>query len=134
MKTQHRGRTASAGNGVTGVGASSFSRWVLRGIGIFYVLVAITLVADLLKFGVRAETFHKVLHVVLGAIYVVVSYKASQNAMKMVLWYNALFFGIVALIGWFFRDFGGLDAFNTTDTLLHTIVASVSFIGALSKR
>lgn len=128
MKTKGRVEEAS------GDRRTVVSRWILRGLGIFYVLVAITLVADLLKFGIRAETFHKVLHVTLGVVYVIVSYKASQNTIRMTLWYNALFFGIVALIGWFFRDLGGLDAFNTTDTLLHTSVASISFIGALSKR
>jgi len=127
------------GEGSTKSGAgrsqgSKVSVYILRGIGVFYILVAITLVADILKFGVRPETFHKVLHVCLGIVYVIASYKASAGSIRALLTFNTVFFGIVALTGWFFRDLGGLDAFNTTDTILHTIVATVSLVGVLKMK
>ena len=47
---------------------------------------------------------------------------------------NGGFFAYVALFGFVFPDFGGLDAFNKLDTILHSIVGiSGLFVGFFGK-
>ena len=96
-------------------------KWYTRIIGIFFVLVAITLITDYLKFGHRPETWHKIFHVLLGVI--VLHYGWNNKAFwKPFSLANGAFFTFVALFGFAFPDFGGLDAFNRLDTILHSIV------------
>lgn len=110
------------------------AKWYLRIIGIFFVLVSISLVADMIAHGFRPETMHKVFHVALGAV--VLRYGWANPS-----WWgpfaigNGAFFSFVALFGILFPDFGGLDAFNRTDTILHSIVGlSGLIIGSLEYR
>ena len=100
----------------------SLQRWYLRGLGIFFILVSITLVTDLLANGFRAETWHKILHVLLGGVMVWASFKASVSSCRTFNRFNGALFVVVAIIGWTFPDLGGLDAFNRVDTILHSIV------------
>lgn len=110
------------------------AKWYLRIVGIFFVLVSVSLIADFIAFGFRPETMHKIFHVALGSI--VLAYGWSNP-----LWWrafalgNGAFFSFVALFGILFPDFGGLDAFNRTDTILHAIVGlSGLIIGYLDYR
>jgi hypothetical protein len=101
--------------------ASMLQKWYTRVIGVFFALVAVSLVADLSAKGYGAETWHKIFHVLLGVI--VLRYGWNDRR-----WWrpfslaNGAFFTFVAAFGWAFPDFGGLDAFNRVDTILHTIV------------
>lgn len=89
-------------------------------IGIGFLLVGISLIADLVNFGFRPETMHKIFHVVLGGI--IVYYWNNKKFIDKFPIVNGLFFTFVAIFGWIFMDFGGLDAFNFVDTVLHSIV------------
>ena len=113
--------------------SDKLQKWYTRIIGIFFVLVVITLIADYLKFGHRPETWHKIFHVLLGTI---ILYYGWNNK---VFWRpfclaNGALFTYVALFGVVFPDFGGLDAFNGLDTILHGIVGiSGLLIGFIDK-
>ncbi|MBI2558259.1 DUF4383 domain-containing protein [Candidatus Woesearchaeota archaeon] len=96
-------------------------KWYTRTIGIFFVLVVITLINDYLKFGHRPETWHKVFHVLLGVIILYYGW-SNKNFWKPFCLANGAFFTYIAIFGFVFPDFGGLDAFNRLDTLLHGIV------------
>ncbi len=112
----------------------SVQRLYLRGLGIFFILVVITFVLDILKFGWRAETLHKLLHVLLGVWMVWVSYQGSVAACRTFNKANGALFVVVAGIGWSFPDLGGLDAFNLLDTILHSIVGiSSGWVGMWAK-
>ena len=96
------------------------SQLYTRIIGIAFLFVTISLFSDYYHFGFRSETMHKIFHVVLAAI-------VLKFGWGNVLWWrvfpltNGLFFSSVALWGWIFPNFGGLDAFNFMDTILHSL-------------
>jgi len=97
------------------------SKYYTRIIGIFFLLVIISLISDYLNSGFREETMHKIFHVLLGII--ILKYGWSnprfQENFPIV---NGLFFTYVALFGWIFPNFANLETFNLTDTILHSIV------------
>ena len=97
------------------------AKWYTRLIGIFFVLVFITLITDYFKFGFRAETMHKIFHVLLGIIILKIGWN-NKDVWKTFCLVNGAFFTYVALFGWIFPDFAGLDTFNRLDTILHSIV------------
>ena len=97
------------------------AKWYLRIIGVFFVLVVISLISDYLKFGFRPETMHKVFHVLLGVAVLSLGWNWTDVWRPFAL-VNGAFFTFVAVFGWLFMDFGGLDAFNLLDTILHSIV------------
>ena len=108
-------------------------KWYTRIIGIFFILVAITLITDFLKFGHRPETWHKMFHVLLGSIVLYYGWN-NEKFWKPFCMANGGFFTYVALFGFVFPDFGGLDAFNKLDTLLHNIVGTSGlFVGFFGK-
>jgi len=99
-------------------------RWTgiyTRVIGVAFLLVAISLVSDYLSFGFRAETMHKIFHVLIGAVVVKWGW-SNKKFWKPFSLVNGAFFTYVAIFGWLFMDFGGLDTFNFVDTVLHSIV------------
>ena len=96
-------------------------KWYTRLIGIFFVLVFISLVLDFYKFGHRPETWHKIFHVILGIIVLNYGWN-NKNFWKPFCIANGAFFTFVALFGFVFPDFADLDAFNRLDTILHGIV------------
>lgn len=100
---------------------SVLAKWYTRVIAIFFILVAASFVTDYLRFGFRPETMHKIFHVLLGIFVVWLGWK-SVAWWKTFPLANGAFFSFVALFGWLFPNFGGLDAFNFVDTVLHTIV------------
>ena len=108
--------------------ATAIQKWYTRGVGVFFVLVAVSLIADWAQFGHRAETWHKVFHCLLGGavLWLGWSNRAFWRPFCLV---NGAFFLFVGAFGWTFPDFGGLDAFNRLDTILHTLVG-VSGIAA----
>lgn len=109
------------------------AKWYTRLIGIFFVLVAVTLIADYLKFGIRLETWHKLLHVFLGLFVLYYGWNNSKFWMPFSL-ANGIFFTFAAFFGIVFPDFLGLDAFNRTDTILHGIVGSTGIIAGFSEK
>jgi len=102
-------------------------KWYTRIIGIFFVLVAISLILDFYKFGHRPETWHKIFHVIVGSVVLYYGWN-NKKFWKPFCLINGAFFAYVAIFGFVFPDFGGLDAFNSIDTILHGIVG----IGGLS--
>jgi membrane-bound ClpP family serine protease len=103
-----------------------------RIIGVAFVLVVISLVLDIYGFGHRPETWHKIFHVVLGLI--VISNWNNKKFYRPFCLVNGIFFSFVALFGWTFMDFGGLDAFNFVDTVLHSIVGLSGLVIAFIKK
>lgn len=104
-----------------------------RIIGIFFVLVVISLIADYTKFGYRPETWHKIFHVLLGLIVLRYGWNNTKFWKPFCL-ANGAFFLLVAAFGFTWPDFGNLDAFNRLDTILHSIVGvSGILIGLLKK-
>ena len=101
--------------------ADELQKWYTRLTGLFFVLVIVSLVSDYMKFGHRPETWHKMFHVLLGTTVLYYGWN-SERFWKPFCLANGAFFTYVALFGWVFPDFGGLDAFNRTDTILHSIV------------
>jgi len=113
------------------VGARWLQKWYTRGIGIFFVLVLLSLVADYHEFGHRPETWHKIFHVLVGAAILAVGWSNEQVWRPFCL-VNGAFFAFVATFGWTFPDFAGLDAFNRLDTLLHSFVGGAGLLIGLS--
>ena len=97
-----------------------------RAIGVAFILVIISLLIDLQKFGFRPESMHKIFHIVLGVIVVWYGWNNKRWWITFPL-INGAFFSFVAVFGLLFPDFGGLDAFNATDTILHSFVALSGF-------
>lgn len=95
-------------------------QWYTRIIGIFFLLVLISLVFDYYQFGHRPESWHKIFHVILGGI--VVYHWNTREFWRPFCLANGLFFTFVALFGLVWPDFASLDAFNRLDTILHGIV------------
>ncbi len=108
------------------------TKWYLRIIGVFFVLVAVSLISDYLRFGFRPETMHKIFHVLLGGIVVRYGWNDARWWRPFAL-ANGGFFSFVALFGLFFPDFAGLDAFNGLDTALHGIVGITGLAVGLRK-
>ena len=96
-------------------------KWYTRLIGIFFVLVAVSLIADFYKFGHRPETWHKIFHVIVGSVVLYYGWN-NEKFWKPFCLANGAFFSYAALFGFVFPDFAGLDAFNRTDAVLHGIV------------
>ncbi|OGD31912.1 hypothetical protein A3C91_00595 [Candidatus Azambacteria bacterium RIFCSPHIGHO2_02_FULL_52_12] len=85
------------------------------------MLIVFSLLSDYFRFGFRPETMHKIFHVGLGVI--VLGYGwMGERWWKIFPLANGSFFTFVAIFGCLFPDFGGLDAFNKADTILHSIV------------
>jgi hypothetical protein len=104
-----------------------------RIIGIFFILIIISLIMDYISFGFRPESMHKIFHVLLG-IFVVYYGWNNKKFWKPFCIINGLFFTFVALFGWIYPNFGALDAFNLVDTILHTIVGLTGLgIGLIKK-
>ena len=97
---------------------SKLYTWV---IGIFFIFVSISLITDYINFGFRAETMHKIFHVLLGLFIIYYGWN-NKSWHKYFPIINGLFFTYVALFGWIFPDFANLDTFNRIDTILHSIV------------
>ncbi len=100
--------------------------------GIFFILIFFSLIMDYLNFGHRPETWHKIFHVLLGAIVVKYGW-SNKDFWKPFCLVNGAFFSFVALFGWTFMDFAGLDAFNLTDTILHSIVGVSGLVVGLMR-
>ena len=110
-----------------------FQKWYTRSIGIFFVLVVITLITDYSKFGHRPETWHKLFHVLLGSVVLYYGW-SNKKFWKPFCLANGALFTYVALFGFVFPDFGGLDAFKKLDTILHSIVGISGLIIGIINR
>ena len=97
------------------------AKWYTRIIGVFFLLVAFSLAADVARFGFRPETMHQIFHVLLGFIVVRWGWN-DERWWRPFSGINGLFFLYVSLFGLLFSGFGGLDAFNKLDTILHGTV------------
>lgn len=111
----------------------SAQKWYTRIISVFFTLVVFSLIFDWYTFGHRPETWHKVFHFLLGVVVLRYGWNNPKWWRPFCL-INGAFFTFVAVFGWTFPDFGGLDAFNRVDTILHSIVgASGLLIGFWKK-
>lgn len=106
-------------------------KWYTRAIGVAFILVVISLLVDLRQFGFRPESMHKIFHGMLGAIVARYGWNDRRwwGAFPLA---NGAFFSFVMAFGLLFPDFGGLDAFNGTDTILHGLVGISGLIIGLS--
>jgi hypothetical protein len=102
-------------------------KWYTRGIGIFFVLVLLSLIADYREFGHRPETWHKIFHVVVGAGILVVGW-SNERVWRPFCLVNGGFFAFVGAFGWTFPDFARLEAFNRLDTILHSLVGAAGLL------
>lgn len=109
------------------------TKWYTRIIGIFFVLVVVTLIADYSKFGHRPETWHKAFHVLLGIVVLLYGWN-NKSFWKSFSLANGAFFTFVALFGLAFPNFGNLDAFNKLDTILHSIVGISGLLAVFSEK
>ena len=85
------------------------------------ILIFSSLVFDFINFGHRPESWHKIFHVLVGLIAVYYGWN-NKDFWRPFCLISGGFFSFAALFGWIWMDFGGLDAFNFTDTILHSIV------------
>lgn len=102
-------------------------KWYTRGIGIIFVLVVLSLIADYREFGHRPETWHKIFHVLVGVGILVVGW-SNERVWRPFCLVNGGFFVFVGAFGWTFPDFAGLDAFNRLDTILHSLVGGAGLL------
>jgi hypothetical protein len=107
-------------------------KWYTRFIGIFFCLVAVSLVSDWLEFGHRPETWHKIFHCVVGIAVLYLGW-SNERFWRPFCLANGAFFLFVAAFGWTYPDFGGLDAFNRLDTVLHNIVGATGLVIGLPR-
>jgi len=108
---------------------ANYAKWYTNIIGVFFLLILFSLVFDAWKFGFSLESVHKLFHILIGSI--VVWQWNNQNFWRPFALYNGLFFLVVAAIGWLYPDLLSLDAFNRTDTILHTIVGASGVLTAI---
>jgi len=99
----------------------NLQKWYTRVISIFFTLVVVSLLFDLLQFGHRPETWHKIFHVLVGVSVLFLGWSNEKFWGPFCL-VNGAFFTFVGLFGLVFSNFAGLDAFNTIDTILHLLV------------
>ena len=107
-------------------------KWYTRIIGIYFILIIISLIIDFTQYGYRLETWHKVFHIIIGIV--VLFNWNNKKFYKPFCLINGIFFTLVALFGVTFPNFANLDAFNSTDTLLHAIVGITGLIISFFKR
>ena len=102
---------------------------------LFLIAVGYTLTVELVSKGVTLEAGHKALHVLIGLWAVVIVVRNLEPQYRIFALTNGILWGAVAIVGWIFPDFHGLDAFNRLDTILHTIVSVTGLASAaLTKR
>jgi hypothetical protein len=106
---------------------ANLHKWYTRAIGLFFLAVSVSLALDIMEFGHRPETWHKIFHVGVGLVIVLVGWHRRTFWRPFCL-INGAFFLFIALFGVTFPDFGGLDAFNRLDTVLHGIVGTSGLI------
>ena len=70
--------------------------WYMRTVGILFLLVGFSLVADLAQYGFHPETMHKAFHVLLGSA-VVLFWWNSAVAWRPFALVNGALFSFVAL-------------------------------------
>jgi len=120
--------------------------WTLIVSILFVFAVGASLLFDTLKNGVSLETGHKLSHILVGIVGLLIFRNASK-ARSFVL-FNVAVYGAVAATGYLsaltYGAFAGtafigpsilnIDAFNLVDTVLHSIVVISGLIAAFWKR
>jgi len=112
---------------------SEMKKWYTRIIGILFVLVVLSLVSDYYKFGFRPETMHKLFHVILGGLVLKFGW-SDKKFWRPFCVVNGAFFTFVAIFGWTFPNFAGLETFNFMDTILHSIVGVLGLVIGIPKK
>ena len=107
--------------------ARTFQKCYTRVIGLFFLSVFLSLVADYYQFGHRPETWHKLFHTLVGVGVLIFGWR-NERFWRPFCLINGAFFVFVAAFGWVHPDFAGLDAFNRVDTILHSIVGTSGFL------
>lgn len=100
----------------------NYAKYYTRIISVLFVLVIISLISYTLKHGYSYETLHKLVHIGIGIYGIAFLWNTTEKNFKFFALANGVLFSLIALTGWIFPDLFGLDAFNRTDTVLHSIV------------
>lgn len=106
-----------------------FCKWYTRIIGIYFLLIIISLILDFTQYGHRPETWHKIFHILIGLI--IIYNWNNKNFYRHFTTVNGAFFTFIAIFGLVFPNFAlqrGLEAFTRSDTILHTIVGIVGLL------
>lgn len=109
------------------------AQWYTRIIAVFFLSVSIPLAMDFSQYGFNPESMHKIFHVIVGAVAAIFAWNNPRWWRPFAL-INGAFFSYVALFGFLFPDFGGLAAFNSLDTALHSAVGITGLIAGLAPR
>jgi hypothetical protein len=107
---------------------AKYYTWIVG--GLFLTAVGATLAIELVLRGVTLEAGHKALHVLIGVWAVVIVVKHLEPQYRIFALTNGTLWGAVAIVGWVFPDFHGLEAFNRLDTILHSGVAVTGLLSA----
>lgn len=104
--------------------AQDLQKWYTRIIGVYFVSIILSLGFDLINFGYRPESWHKIFHISVGVVALYYGW-GNQKFWKPFALTNGAFFTFVALFGLAFANFGvaeGFDGFRLNDTILHGLV------------
>jgi hypothetical protein len=125
----------------------TLAQWWTLIISILFVFaVGASLALDTVKNGVTLETGHKLTHVIVGLIGLWVF--RDPGKARLFCLFNAAFYGLVALTGYIsaltYSAFAGagfpgpaflnIDAFNSVDTILHSLVVASGLAAGFWKR
>lgn len=102
------------------------AKWYTRIVAVAFMFVVVSLIADYVQFGVRGETIHKFLHVIVGVIIATWAWN-NEKWWKPFCFADGVVFTTLAFIGLIYPNLGELDTFNATDTALHGIVGVTGF-------
>jgi hypothetical protein len=102
------------------------AKWYTRVVAIAFIAVTASLVTDYIQFGLRGETIHKLLHIVVGLIIFALAWN-NEKYWKPFCFADGVVFTTLALIGVAYPNLGDLDTFNLQDTVLHGIVGISGF-------
>ncbi len=102
------------------------AKWYTRVIAVAFIFVIVSLIADYVQFGIRGETIHKLLHVIVGVVLFAFAWN-NEKWWKPCCFADGVLFTTLALIGLIYPNLGELDTFNLQDTILHGIVGISGF-------
>ena len=110
--------------------ANNIQKYYTRIIGIYFLLIILTLIIDFYNNSHRPETWHKLFHILLGIIIIKFGW-SNKNFWKPFSIFNGLLFLFAAAFGFTFPSFAnelGLEAFSISDTYLHAIVGILGIV------
>lgn len=104
-----------------------WQRWYTRIVGVLFVFVLVPLINEAMNNGNTPELWHKAFHVILGSLILHFGWD-NEKFSKIFCIANGAFFFYVALFGWVFPNFAGLDAFNLMNSVIYSIIGGFGLI------